>query len=152
MAETKEARARALIKAWAKRYLDDPGHVRSEKLRKELWQVRNPGVNGAPELSEWPQDLIDKDDEVMAAVEHYYLCRAWVGNGVYPAWQLKAMKGIYNLGKKAGVTPRSNPDKAVTPVSDMQVSLQDEGIRMGELDLVVAGKEAPAVAMPVKYW
>jgi hypothetical protein len=46
--------------------------------------------------------LGDPDDSMNVAVEHYFLCRCWVGKGVQSAWQMRAMHRIYDLGNMAG--------------------------------------------------
>ena len=65
-----------LIAKWKAYRAVYPEPERYEKLRIDLYQARNPGWNGSPPLSAWPSFLIDPDDAVMAAVEHYFLCRA----------------------------------------------------------------------------
>jgi len=100
----------------------------------------------------YPDNLINPDDEILASVEHYLLTRGWVGNGVYPAWELRMLAGFYDLGKVFGMTPRYNPGKPVTPLSRMQIKFQMEGIADGERDLKKLGKSAPAIARPPKYW
>jgi len=88
---------------------------RYSQIASDLYQVRNPGVGVNPPISFWPAHLIDPDDEIMAAVEHYFLCRDWVGNGKFPVWQVEAMRITYDLGKLLGVTPRHNKHKPTTP-------------------------------------
>lgn len=143
----KEPKVRELIDRWIRyrSYLAEPN--RYLILKSDLYTVRN-AVGGTT----YPRQLVDVDDEIMASVEHYFLCRAWVGNAVYPAAQVRAMKGIYNTGKIFGLTPRHNPAKPVTPLSAMQTMFQDEGIRDGEADLKASGKSAPGLTMPNKYW
>lgn len=121
-------------------------------LKQDLYQVRNAGWKGNPPLAVWPARLIDPDDAMMAAVEHYFLCRCWIGTAQYSALQLRAMNLIYNAGKAIGVTPRHNPTKPVTPPSYLQMAAQEAGIRDGENDLRSSGKEAPLLATPPKYY
>jgi len=130
--------------------IDEPG--RYCQIKDDLYSVRNAGWNGNPPLVVWPPALIDPDDSMMAAVEHYFLCRCWVGNGVYPAWQVRAMNVVYDLGKMAGVTPRHNPTKPTTPPSALQMAAKVAGVRDGEADLAKSGKSAPWVTAPPKYW
>jgi len=122
------------------------------QIKNDLYQVRNAGWNGNPPISAWPAHLIDPDDGMMAAVEHYFLCRCWVGTGVFPAWQMRTMNVIYDMGKIAGVTPRHNPNKPTTPPTAIQMAAKEAGIRDGESDLAKSGKSAPWVAMPPKYY
>jgi hypothetical protein len=122
------------------------------QIKNDLYQVRNAGWSGNPPISTWPPTLIDPDDGMMAAVEHYFLCRCWVGTGAYPAWQMRAMNTIYDLGKIAGVTPRHNPTKPTTPPTALQMAAKEAGIRDGESDLAKSGKSAPWVAKPPKYF
>jgi hypothetical protein len=122
------------------------------RLADDLYKVRNPGFNGSPPINTWPSFLIHSDDEVMACVEHYFLTRCWVGTGKYPAWQLRGMRDIYNIGKRLGLTPRHNPNNPVTRASDLQQSYQDLGIRHGEEDLIVSGRTPPIVGTPPTYW
>src|SRR5271165_3600678 len=81
------------------------------EISGDLYQVRNAGWNGNKPLGAWPADLVDSDDAMMAAVEHYFLCRCWVGTAKFPAWEVRAMDVIYDLEKIGGVTPRHNPNK-----------------------------------------
>jgi hypothetical protein len=152
MSVAKDAQVRALITRWIayRSAIPEPG--RYDQLRSDLYLVRNPGFNGAPPLSSWPSTLVDPDPEVMASVEHYFLTRSWVGNGVYPAWEVRVLAATYNLGKKMGLSPRHNPSNPVTPPSEMQKRFQAEGIRDGESDLKKSGKPTPGVAMPPKYY
>lgn len=121
------------------------------QIKTDLYQVRNAGWNGNPPIAVWPTYLIDTDDGIMAAVEYYFLCRCWVGNGTYPVWQIRGMNFVYDMGKLAGVTPRHNPTKPTTPVTAIQMACQEAGIRDGQLDLAKSGKSAPLVAKPPKY-
>lgn len=121
------------------------------QLKSDLYQVRNAGWNGNPPISIWPANLIDPDDSLMAAVEHYFLCRCWVGTGIFPAWELRAMGLIYDVGKLAGVTPRHNPNKPTTPVTAVQMACKQAGIRDGEADLAKSGQSAPVFSVPPKY-
>jgi hypothetical protein len=122
------------------------------QIKNDLYQVRNAGWNGNPPISAWPSHLIDPDDAMMAAVEHYFLCRCWVGTGVFPAWQMRAMNLVYDLGKIAGVTPRHNPNKPTSPPTALQMAAKEAGIRDGESDLAKSGKSAPLIAAPPKYF
>jgi len=136
----------ALIRRWEAFRRNEPIPARFLTLKRDLYNVRNavPGTS-------YPASLTDPDDEVMAAVEHYFLCRAWVGNGVQPAWQMRAMTDIYNTGKEYGLTPRHNPNRPVTPPSQMQKDFQALGIADGEADLRVSGRKPPLVAKPPTY-
>ena len=147
-----EARIRELIGLWAKYRTAVDGTVSYCQLKQDLYIVRNAGYNGNPPLTAWPPELIDSDDEVLAATEHYFLNRCWVGTGVQPAWQMRLMTAVYDAGKKAGITPRHNKDKPVTPPSDLQKKFQREGIADGEKDLAAGGLTAPKIASPPKYW
>ena len=89
---------------------------------------------------------------MLAAVEHYYLCRTWVGSGKFPAWQVQAMNMIYDTGKMLGVTPRHNPNKPTSPLTALQMAAKVAGIRDGSVDLAKSGKSAPLIAMPPKYY
>ena len=135
------------ITKWQKYRIKIDNPARSDKLRQDLYNVRN-GID----LSSYPAELTSADDEVMAAAEHYFLCRAWVGNGVQPAWQMRLMSKAYNKGKEWDVTPRHNPDNPTTPPSETQKHFQELGIQHGQDDLKVSGGEAPLVAAPPTYW
>jgi hypothetical protein len=147
-----EARIRELIAFWVEYRTQVDGSVSFCQLKADLYAVRNAGFNGNPPLSSWPPNLIDSDDEVLAATEHYFLNRCWVGTGTQPAWQMRLMTAVYNAGKKAGVTPRHNTAKPVTPPSALQAKFQEEGIFDGEKDLIASGGSAPAIGSPPKYW
>lgn len=121
------------------------------QLRDDLYLVRNPGYDGNPAITAWPAHLVDRDDGMMAAVEHYCLCRCWVGTGVYPAWQMRTMNMVYDIGKFLGVTPRHNPNKPTTPPTPVQMEAKEAGIRDGLADISHSGKSAPLVATPPKY-
>lgn len=122
-------------------------------LKNDLWVVRNPEKDQYA-YSILPAELIDSRDEINASVEHYFLCRAWVGNGVYSAAQLSAMNFIYNTGKSIGITPRSNPNHPVTPASDMQKYFQRRGIDDGISDGIIYGTKAGSFSLrlPPTYW
>jgi hypothetical protein len=137
---------RDYIERWKKYRETTAEPLRYMVLKKDLYDARN----GSPSAV-FPMRLIHPDDEVMACVEHYFLSRAWVGNGVYPAWQMRSMTWVYNSGKELGVTPRHNPSKPVTPPSALQQKFQDEGVADGEKDLKASGGKAPAIAPPPTY-
>ena len=147
------ARFRALRASWIAYRADvQPVTAQFNQLRKDLYEARNAGVGKNRPISAWPAHLIDPDDGVMAAVEHYFLCRAWVGNGTYPASEVMVMQDIYNVGKIFGVTPKHNPNKPTTPLSWLQVQAQTNGVRDGEADLKASGKPEPGIQPPPKYW
>lgn len=146
------ARVNDLIAKWKAYRIGIVEPDRYCQLKTDLYTVRNAGWNGNPPISTWPAHLIDTDDGIMAAVEHYFLCRCWVGTGVYPAWQLRVMNFVYDMGKLASVTPRHNPNKPTTPLTACQMACQEAGIRDGERDLAKTGKTAPMVAKPPQYF
>ncbi|MBE7426732.1 MAG: hypothetical protein IT503_05690 [Burkholderiaceae bacterium] len=146
------ARINGLLTAWKAYRAALPEPARYCQLKEDLYKVRNAGWNGNPPLAAWPANLVDPDDSVMAAVEHYFLCRCWVGTGQYPAWQMRAMNGIYDAGKMLGASPRHNPTKPTTPITSTQMAFQEAGVRDGEADLRKSGKTAPLVAKPPTYW
>ncbi|MFO1351257.1 MAG: hypothetical protein U1F68_11535 [Gammaproteobacteria bacterium] len=149
----KEARVRDLINQWKIYRGAIPECDRYCPLASDLYCVRNPGLGSCPALSSWPSHLVDPDDEIMASVEHYFLTRCWVGTGQFPAWQVRAMRWIYNTGKEWGLTPRHNPNRPVTPPSEMQRKFQDEGVRDGEGDLTRCGRSAPTLPRrPPQYY
>lgn len=125
---------------------------RYEQIASDLYKVRNPGWRGNPPLSFWPRYLLDPDDSMMAAVEHYFLCRSWVGSGKYPAWQVQAMNVIYDTGKMFGLAPRHNPNKPVSPLTAIQIAAKAAGIRDGSADLAKSGKKSPLISAPPKYY
>jgi hypothetical protein len=142
----KETRVKALIGNWQAHRAAEAEPGRYLILAKDLYEVRNAtGTTG------YPAHLIDPDEEIMAAVEHYFLCRGLVGNAVQPAWEMRVLKGIYNTGKLLRITPRHNRAKPVTPLTKMQVAFQDRGIADGQADLKAAGLKAPKIAKPLKY-
>ncbi|MFA5120139.1 hypothetical protein [Zavarzinia sp.] len=142
----KSARVTELIEAW-KTYRGgeaEPG--RYDTLRQDLYNARNG-------IGTYPPHLIDADDEIMAAVEHYFLCRGWVGNGHFPAWQVADLVALYDAGKLLHVTPRHNKNKPTTPISLMQVSFQNKGINDGIRDTKVYNIDTPILPrMPPKYY
>ena len=145
-------RLNELIAKWKAYRANLPEPDRYQQISTDLYQVRNPSWRGNPSLSMWPANLIDSDDSMMAAVEHYFLCRAWVGTGKFPAWQVQAMNAAYDLGKMVGITPRHNPNKPTSPLTALQMAAKVAGVRDGSADLQKSGKSAPLVAMPPKYY
>lgn len=145
-------RLNELIAQWTAYRASVPQVDLYTQLSRDLYQVRNAGWRDNPPLSFWPAYLVDPDDALMAAVEHYFLCRAWVGTGKYPAWQVTAMNVVYDLGKMAGVTPQHNPNKPTSPLTALQMSAKTAGVRDGSNDLRRSGNSAPLIAMPPKYY
>jgi len=141
-----------LIAKWKAYRASLPEPTRYEQIASDLYKVRNPDWHGNPPLSSWPPHLLDSDDSMIAAVEHYFLCRSWVGSGKYPAWQVQAMNLLYDTGKMLGITPRHNPNKPTSPLTALQMAAKVAGIRDGSTDLAKSGKSAPFVAMPPKYY
>ena len=152
MASADSARVKDLISKWTTYRLGMAEPQRYCQLKTDLYQVRNPGWNGNPSLTAWPPNLVDGDDAIMAAVEHYFLSRCWVGTGEYPVWQVKAMIVLYDTGKMIGVTPRHNPTKPTTPITALQIEFQAAGVADGELDFAKSGKAAPGIKAPPKYF
>ena len=62
------------------------------------------------------------------------------------------MVALYNISKEVGVTPRFNASRPPTPLSNMQMIFQQQGICSGEKDLAASGNEAATVAMPPLYF
>jgi hypothetical protein len=122
------------------------------QIKDDLYQVRNAGWDSNPPIGAWPPALVDPDDSMMAAVEHYFLARCWVGIGKFPAWQMRAMNHIYDLGKVLGATPRHNPNKPTSKLTVLQMAAKEAGVRDGESDLAKSGKRAPSIAAPPKYY
>lgn len=142
----KEARVDELIGKWTayRSGTAEPG--RYTVLSKDLYNARN-------ELETFPADLLDPDSEVMASVEHYFLCRGWVGNGVFPLSQVANMVAIYDVGKLLHITPRHNKSKPVTPISMMQVSYQNKGMTDGSKDAKRFKVDTPILwRKPPKYF
>jgi hypothetical protein len=149
----KDTKVWALIAKWESYRATISEPSRYCQLKNDLYQVRNPGFNGSPLLTTWPTRLIDDDDEIMASVEQYFLARSWVGTGRFPAWELRLLRNIYNFGKRLGVVPRHNPNRAVTPPSELQRRFQDQGVRDGERDLYRWGQKKPKLAtVPPMYF
>lgn len=146
------ARVNQLIVAWTAYRSGTLEPDRFCELKSDLYKVRNADWNGNPPLSSWPPHLLDTDDGVMAAVEHYFLCRCWVGTGQYPSWQVKVMVITYDTGKMIGLSPRHNPNKPTTPITALQINFQAAGIRDGEADLLRSSRSAPSAQRPPKYW
>lgn len=151
MAGTPADRLNELLRLWRayRAPLTDPDL--SCQLKSDLYKVRNAGWNGNPPISVWPAALIDPDDSMMAAVEHYFLCRCWVGKGIQPAWQLTVMNNIYDWGKMMGLTPQHNPNKPVSKLTALQMAAKAAGIRDGEADLAASGESGPWIAKPPTY-
>lgn len=144
-------RFKELVRNWNMYRASLPEPDRYEQIRIDLKQVRNPGWQGNPPLSSWPTNLIDSDSAMVAAVEHYFVCRSWVGSGKFPAWQMLTMSAVYDLGKMVGASPRHNPKQPTTQLTSLQMWAQAEGVRDGGNDLKISGRSAPPVAMPPRY-
>jgi hypothetical protein len=144
-------RLNELLAKWKKYRAALPEPDRYCQIKSDLYQVRNPGWNGCPPISVWPPDLVDPDDAMNAAVEHYFLCRCWIGTGKFPSWQLRTMNNIYDLGKAIGVTPAHNPNKPPSKLTLLQMSAKEASIRDGEADMKKAGGSAPWIAKPPTY-
>jgi hypothetical protein len=136
------SRVNSLIAQWVIYRAASAGPDLFCKLKDDLKAVRNPDWQGNPPISSWPPHLVDPDDGVNAAVEYYFLCRCWVASGKYPASQMRTMSIIYDTGKMIGATPRHNPNKPTTPITNLQIQAQARGIADGEADLRAAGKTA----------
>lgn len=142
-----------LVDRWIEYRKDIPEPQRYNKLRTDLLKVRNAGFGNNPPITSWPKHLLNNDDSIMAAVEHYFLCRWWIGSGTYSPWQLRTMNNIYDFGKWIGVTPRANKDNPTSELTALQVGAKELGIKDGERDLIKSGgKKAPAIAAPPTYW
>jgi hypothetical protein len=127
------------IAKWEKFRDAYPWPERGKILRADLYNFRNGKGIFTP-------DLGDSRDYINASVEHYFLCYSYIACGEYPVYQVEAMVKIYNAGKSAGLTPRHNPDKPVTPPSDMQKYFQRCGIDDGIYDAKIYG--TPTVWLP----
>ena len=145
-------RVNQLIAAWIAYRSAMAEPERYCELKSDLYKVRNAGWGSNPPISAWPPHLVDTDDRVMAAVEHYFLCRCWVGTGQYPAWEVKALVIAYDTGKMIGLSPRHNPNKPTTPITSLQINFQAAGIRDGEADLLKSRQSPPSMQLPPKYW
>lgn len=141
-----------LIAKWKSYRASTPESARYCQIKDDLYQVRNAGWDGNPSIGTWPPDLIDPDDSMMAAVEHYFLCRCWVGSAKYPAWQMRAMNFVYDMGKLVGVTPQHNPNKPTSKLTVLQMAAKEAGVRDGEADLGKSGKSAPWITAPPTYY
>jgi len=149
-----EDRVDELIGRWTRYGMNSEKYPSDQlycRLKNDLYQVRNAGWKKNPPLSAWPTNLIDKDDEIMAAIEHYFLCRCWIGTAKYSTTQMRAMISVYTAGKRVNLTKQHNPNKPVTPPSELQSHFQNKGIRHGESDRDRAGLEAPLFAPPPSY-
>ena len=145
----KEARVDELIAKWNNYRSQSPEPGRYQELSHDLYNIRNDIAVTPP----FPSDLNDSDPEVMAAVEHYYLCRGWIGNGVYPPDQVAAMVLLYDAGKLAHVTPRHNKSKPVTRMSWMQFVYQNKGMNDGIKDAKRFNVDTPILwKAPPKYF
>lgn len=142
----KDAKVWALIAKWESYRATTPEPSRYCQLKNDLYQVRNPGFNGSPLLTEWPARLLDPDDEVMAAVDHYFLARCWVGTGRFPAWELRLLRSLHDFGKRLGLIPCHNPNRLSTSPSELQRRFQNQGVRDGERDLYRWGRRKPKIS------
>jgi hypothetical protein len=150
--DAQTARVNDLLAKWKAHRAAFSNRIDIARSRPICIRCETPAGTAIRRFSPWPAHLIDGDDTVMAAVEHhYFLCRCWVGTGVFPAWQMRTMNMIYDMGKLAGVTPRHNPNRPTTPLTAVQMACKEAGIRDGESDLKKSGKSAPLIAKPPTY-
>ena len=112
---------------------------RGKVLRSDLYNFRN-------EKGVFPAWVGHARDDINASVEHYFLCYSYIACGEYAVYQVEAMVKIYNAGKSVGLTPRHNPNKPVTPPSDMQKYFQQCGIDDGVTDAAIYG--TPTIWLP----
>ncbi|MDE1949433.1 MAG: hypothetical protein KGL43_17865 [Burkholderiales bacterium] len=61
------------------------------------------------------------------------------------------MNDIYDLGKKLGLTPRHNPNKPTSRLTDLQMIAKEAGVRDGLADAAKSAGSAPLVAKPPTY-
>jgi hypothetical protein len=150
--DTQVLRVVNLISQWIiyRGNISEPG--RYMQLAQDLYLVRNDKLIDSLNSTPYPSYLIDSDNEIMAAIEHYFLCRGWVGNGVYNAVQVLAQAAAYDAAKELGAAPQHNPSKPVSPPSLMQQKFQGMGIADGKNDLKKSGKPSPDFNKPPKYW
>ena len=71
---------------------------------------------------------------------------------MYNASQMRAQTQLYDWGKQHGLTPRHNPAKPTTPLTELQLFAQEHGIQDGEADLKASGKPAPGWKTPPQYY
>jgi hypothetical protein len=145
-------RFKVLRDRWIQQYESTQEPERYAVIAQALYKVRNAGWDDNPDLSVWPKSLLDPDDSIMAALEHYFLCRGWVGNGAIPEWEVRQLTSIYDFGKFLRVVPRHNPNKPVTKMTPLQAIAQEAGIQDGAADKEKFKVDAPRIVNPPAYY
>ncbi|MEO8856312.1 MAG: hypothetical protein ABI343_04915 [Burkholderiaceae bacterium] len=135
-------RVRSVATIWCGQPSSLPLGDRLAQIAGQLYRYRNPPTADPSAMTKWtaffaslPKGSVDPDEEVMAAVEHYFYARSQVANGEYSAMNMKAMVLGYQLLKKAGVDLRHNKNNPTTVPSKLQQQWALTGVAQGTSDL-----------------
>lgn len=157
---SKDEMVRRIATAWCA--VPSSGSVpeRLKRVASILYAIRNEQLSPS-ELAQLSDDLLSEDDEVMAAVEHYFYARSQVANAEYSSANMKMFIVGYQLAKLAGIDMRHNKSKPTTPPSQLQQTWALLGADQGKQDLDAAnacrakgGKaiiNAPTFRMPPNF-
>ena len=132
MSSQKERSVSQTIDAWLKRVAHPPSLDALQEIKTALYMYRN---NQLVE-GQIAKSLTAQDDEVMAAVEHYFFARSEVASGEYSENNMRVMIISYQLAKKMKLDMRHNANKPATPPSELQKRWALLGAAHGEKDRV----------------
>lgn len=134
---SKDDAVRALATAWCA--VSFPGTVPEQlkQIASALYAIRNNKVD----LAKIPPSLLSDDEEVTAAVEHYFFARSQVANAEYSVMNMKAFILGYQLAKRLGIDMRHNSTKPTTAPSSLQQTWALLGADQGVQDLKLANAE-----------
>lgn len=157
MTDERDRDVRMLVNGWLSKGKGLPMIDKLEAIKTALYLYRN----NQTEDGAIPAELLSDDDEVVAAVEHYFYARHEVASANYSALNMKAMIIGYQLAKTVGIDMRHKKENPTTKPSVLQKSWALLGAEDGEKDLATAnakrasaGKEKlspPAFRMPPNF-
>ncbi len=157
MSISKDQEVRLLVEKWLSKGGGLSIQERLEAIKTALYMYRN----NLTKDGEIPPELVSSDEEVVAALEHYFYARSEVASANYSAMNMKAMIHGYQLAKKIGFDLRHNKNNPTTKPSELQQKWALLGVDKGAQDLATinmqnkrSGKssmEAPMFRMPPNF-
>ncbi len=119
---------------------------RLEVIKKELYLYRNGRTAGRTIT----RDLLSDDEEVMAALEHYFFARYHVAAANYSLNNMKVMILSYQLIKEHGPDVRHNKNIPTTPPSTFQKFWGERGADAGHRDLTARNLVNKSKGRPIE--
>jgi len=154
--KSKDDAVRAIATAWCYMPSGLPAPERLAEIAAIFYLYRNPPTDeNSEEYRRWrtyfdnlPAGTLSADDEVVAAVEHYFFSRSQVARGEYSSANMSAFIHIYQLAKRTGLDLRHNKNNPTTAPSDLQQTWALLGAAQGKQDLATANEQAKAANKP----